>query len=184
MEKIRYVFFQTKSIKGCVTQPSKECCWNDRHIQMDNSVSYKLDFISYKLSRNYWNSSLIRLSNDQLSVMSLCHRIFGVHVCSLSNIHTITQGTFNRAPCKAHGTYPLNPLGDNVVDGKFVCPMIEGGHHGTNQSEMQHSHHQSRDTCKIPTLSTFPSKSYEPRDMKGNLEKFPYWDTSESSLCN
>ena len=46
----------------------------------------------------------------------------------------------------------------------------------------QYSHCQSRDMCKIPTLSTFPSKPYEPRDMKGNFEKFPHWDTSESSM--
>ncbi len=51
-------------------------------------------------------------------------------------VHCISQATFNRVPCEAHGTYPLNPLGDNVIDGKFVCPMIEGDHHGTNQSEM------------------------------------------------
>jgi hypothetical protein len=46
----------------------------------------------------------------------------------------------------------------------------------------KYSHYQSRDTCKIPTLSTFPSKPYEPRDMKGNFGKFPHWDTSESSM--
>ena len=57
----------------------------------------------------------------------------------------------------------------------FPCPI-------------EYSHYQSRDMCKIPTLSTFPSKSYEPRDMKGNFEKFSHWDTSESSMwfviCN
>jgi len=42
-------------------------------------------------------------------------------------------------------------------------------------------HYQSRGMCKIPTLSTFLSKPYEPRDMKGNFGKFPHWDTSESS---
>ena len=47
----------------------------------------------------------------------------------------------------------------------------------------KYSHYQSRDTCKIPTLSTFPSKPYEPWDMKGNLGKYPHWDTSESSMC-
>ena len=47
-----------------------------------------------------------------------------------------SKATSNRVPCEAHGTYPLNPMGDNVIDGKFVCPMIEGNHHGTNQSEM------------------------------------------------
>ena len=35
---------------------------------------------------------------------------------------------------------------------------------------------------QIPTLSTFPSKPYEPRDMKGNFGKFLHWDTSESLL--
>ena len=35
-----------------------------------------------------------------------------------------------------HGTYPLNLMGHNVIDGKFACPMIEGNHHETNQSEM------------------------------------------------
>jgi hypothetical protein len=47
----------------------------------------------------------------------------------------------------------------------------------------KYSHYQSRDMCKIPTLSTFPSKPYEPQDMKGNFGKFPHWDTSESSMC-
>jgi hypothetical protein len=47
----------------------------------------------------------------------------------------------------------------------------------------KYSHCQSRDMCKIPTLSTFLSKPYEPQDMKGNFGKFPHWDTSESSMC-
>jgi hypothetical protein len=49
----------------------------------------------------------------------------------------------------------------------------------------EYSHYQSRGMCKIPTLSTFPSKPCEPRDMKGNFGKFSHWDTSESSkyLC-
>ena len=42
----------------------------------------------------------------------------------------------------------------------FPCPI-------------EYSHYQSRDMCKIPTLSTFPSKPYEPRDMKGILGNFP-----------
>jgi hypothetical protein len=46
----------------------------------------------------------------------------------------------------------------------------------------EYSHYQSRGMCKIPNLSTFPSKPYEPRDMKGNFGKFPHWDTSESSM--
>jgi hypothetical protein len=49
--------------------------------------------------------------------------------------------------------------------------------------EIEYSHYQSRGMCKIPTLSTFPSKPYEPWDMKGNFGKFPHWDTSESSMC-
>ena len=44
-----------------------------------------------------------------------------------------------------------------------------------------HSHYQSRDMSIIPTLFTFPSKPYEPRDMKENFGKLPHWDTSESS---
>ena len=51
----------------------------------------------------------------------------------------------------------------------FPCPI-------------EYSHYQSRGMCKIPTLSTFPSKPYEPRDMKGNFGKFSHWDTSESSM--
>jgi hypothetical protein len=46
------------------------------------------------------------------------------------------QATSNCVTWKEHGTYPLNPMGHNVIDGMFVCPMIEGNHHGTNQSEM------------------------------------------------
>jgi hypothetical protein len=49
-------------------------------------------------------------------------------------------------------------------------------------SPTKYSHYQSRDMCIIPIFSTFPSKPYEPRDMKGNFGKFPYWDTSESSM--
>ena len=49
---------------------------------------------------------------------------------------TLPQTTSNRVSYEARGTYPLNPMSDNVTDGKFVCPMIEGNHHGTNQSEM------------------------------------------------
>ena len=48
----------------------------------------------------------------------------------------IAQATSNHVPREEHGTYPLNPTGHNVIEGKFVCPMIEGNHHGTNQSEM------------------------------------------------
>jgi hypothetical protein len=47
---------------------------------------------------------------------------------------------------------------------------------------IEYSHYQSRGMCKIPTLSTFPSKAYEPRDMKRNFGNFPHWDTSESSM--
>jgi len=43
--------------------------------------------------------------------------------------YEITQATSNYV-------HPLNPMGHNVIDGKFVCPIIEGNHHGTNQSEM------------------------------------------------
>jgi len=46
----------------------------------------------------------------------------------------------------------------------------------------KYSHCQSRDTSKIPTLSTFPSKSYWPLDMKGTYSQIPHWDTSESSM--
>ena len=49
---------------------------------------------------------------------------------------TISQATSNRVPWEEHGTYPLNPKGHNVIDRKFVCPMIEGNYHGTTQSEM------------------------------------------------
>jgi hypothetical protein len=47
-----------------------------------------------------------------------------------------SQATSNRVPWKEYRTYPLNPMGHNVIDGKFVCPIVEGNHHGTNQSEM------------------------------------------------
>ena len=49
---------------------------------------------------------------------------------------------------------------------------------------IEHSHYQARDMSKILTLSTFPSKSHEPWDMKGNFRKFSHWDTSESSMCD
>ena len=59
------------------------------------------------------------------------------HILSnVSQYVVLTQATSNRVPCEAHGTNPLNPMSYNVINGKFVCPMIEGNHHGTNQSEM------------------------------------------------
>jgi hypothetical protein len=48
----------------------------------------------------------------------------------------LPQATSNCVPWKEHGTYLLNPMGHNVIDGVFVCPVIKGNHHGTNQSEM------------------------------------------------
>ena len=48
----------------------------------------------------------------------------------------ITQATSNHVPWEEYGTYPLNSMGHNIKDGRFVCPMIVGNHHGTSQSEM------------------------------------------------
>ena len=47
-----------------------------------------------------------------------------------------TQATSNHVPWEEHGTCSLNPMGHNVTNGKFACPMAEGNHHGINQSEM------------------------------------------------
>ena len=57
---------------------------------------------------------------------------------SLPYVITIfkTQATSNQVPWEEHGTYPLNLMGHNVIDGKFVCSMIEGNYYGKNQSEM------------------------------------------------
>jgi hypothetical protein len=70
---------------------------------------------------------------------------------------------------KSHIAYSRDPYKMSHLH-NFPCPT-------------KYSHCQSRDMSKIPTLSTFPSKPYEPRDMKGNFGKFPHWDTSESSMC-
>ena len=49
------------------------------------------------------------------------------------------QMSSNFQPCPMWSTWniPIKSLGwQCYIDGKFVCPMIEGNHHGTNQSEM------------------------------------------------
>ena len=55
---------------------------------------------------------------------------------NMYKLNRSSQATSNHVPWEEHGTYPLNSMGHNVIDGKFVCLMIEGNHHETNQSEM------------------------------------------------
>ena len=74
----------------------------------------------------------IKCTFEQINIIAIQYAMFII----LPKRRIETQATSNRVPCEAHGTYPLNPMGHNVIDGKFVCPMIEGNHHGTNQSEM------------------------------------------------
>jgi hypothetical protein len=59
----------------------------------------------------------------------------------------------------SHVAYSHDPYNMSHLH-NFPCPT-------------KYSHYQSRDMCKIPTLSKFPSKPYEPRDMKGNFGKVP-----------
>ena len=65
------------------------------------------------------------------------------------------QTTSDCVPWEAHGTYPLNAMGHNVIDEKFVCSMREGNHHGTNQREM----HQ---TCEFVSSNNCPFQSKGP----------------------
>jgi hypothetical protein len=54
----------------------------------------------------------------------------------------------------SHHPYQMSHLNN------FPCPT-------------KHSYYQSRDMSKIPTLSTFPSKLYEPQDMRENFGNIP-----------
>lgn len=42
-----------------------------------------------------------------------------------------TQATFNCIPWEEQRRFLLNLMGQNVIDVKFVCPMIERNHHRT-----------------------------------------------------
>jgi hypothetical protein len=111
--------------------------------------------------------------SDLITNTSIFHLLSGWEVtsCGLDSLWNLCIYSLFEIPLSknSHVAYSRDPNKMSHLH-NFPCPT-------------KYSHCQSRDMCKIPTLSTFPSKPYEPRDMKGNFGKFPHWDTSESSTC-